>query len=698
MYPTENEIITEEKVRNTLLSIKLAPVICLAGPSGNGKSTIISYLLSKESNKLFSKNIGDASQTSLIRTKLYINDSVPMGYVYIKGIRRRYSMDYQFQVLKFLQSKLYKERDELEEFELKEEDLKDIFNPVDKSYHMANYIYEAGIDLSDLIDILNELANSIINITGDVSLIKEAKDMLNKLKASKKTVKLQECFERIVEERFNKEQDFINKIDEWFAKIEVKIESDFHDKWIIKDKYIWFGEEKSNELKKLMNAIYNKNSVFSIVFEELQYVVAPTDDFKRAYINFYKTTFPAKPLRICILDTPGITQTGSTEKIIRDEIENILSLPMDALLFLCASNEHDTVYQYCIEALLSNEKLLSTKPVTVCRTKLDIIIRNKLININREETGSNDLKNEVLDKFLKKAYEQFINEFINEENLRFKENTIGDNKLKTDKAISYVSLAPDVTEKYKIVLPDVFDEKRIFNIILDLSLAIDKKYAINGFVKIGRKNMDKSPIHVTCNSAMVHNLVSNLCAKNQQQNTQYTQYLLKKDGTEYYFATRSINTFSRKHRSGNGHDTHAEVYDNFKLYVVQMVQRWINEYFYNTNVSNISNLYNIDFDNMVCKDDQDEQVAKNNMIKSGNITFTNDLTEVVHSVATAICYNAMADEFNACYALNTAQCGFKRMLKLFSAKFSDQSYLYQAIEHCMSAEIENRALRTCIVE
>lgn len=692
MNQTGENTICEEMVRNTLISIKLAPTICLAGPSGNGKSTAMSFLLPEDSNKHFSKNIGDSSQTSLIRTKVYINDSVKKGYVYVKGIKRTDNEDYKFQVQLVITKRLYDSRDELEEFTFTEEDLQDIFNPKDKSYHIANYIKDKQVDVSELVEILNDLCNNIIN--GDISLVKEAKDLLKKLKVEKKSIKLIDCFERVVEQRFNKQDNMLSKIDNWFKELESIINEDFKEDWTIQKENIWYGLESSEELGMLMNKIYNSNSPFSLVFSELQYVVAPTDEMQNIYHEVYKKKFPNKPLRVCILDTPGVTQTGGTQKIIQNEIEKILSLKMDALLFLCASDEKDTIYQYCMQALIDNRRNISSIPVTICRTKLDIIIRNKLVNINREKTGKNVIDDENFKDFLTEAYKQFVTEFIENNNII----NLGDNTDNNNKPIECVSLAPDMTQRYKAVLPKEFSERHIIEIILELSLAVDKKYSENGFVKIESRDRNKSAISIRCNKKEIDVLVKKIIYNNIKHHmAQYTKYI-SNNSMQYCFATRSINTFRNKHKLGYGHETHAQVYDNFKLYIIAMLQRWINEFFNDLTDEDISNFYLIDFTNMICKDEDDRKLAEGNMCKASRITFTKDKNMVVNSIARQIGYDGICDELDKCYYGNSPQKGFENILRLFFMKFNDSNYLSDVIEKAISAEILNRVLKTCIID
>ena len=120
---------------------------------------------------------------------------------------------------------------------------------------------------------------------------------------------------------------------------------------IIKDKngnvteYIVSGkisETDSGVIGKIVRAVYDENSAYSLVFEEVNYVTAPSSSFTDAYNAYMKNRnlgHLGRRLKINIIDTMGITQVSTEKDDISNEMDKVFQRPTDAYLFLCATNE-----------------------------------------------------------------------------------------------------------------------------------------------------------------------------------------------------------------------------------------------------------------------------------------------------------------------------------------------------------------------
>ena len=155
--------------QNLVKQSEMSTTISIIGPSGSTKSTAQTMILSPNSNRILSGNIGDAAQTSLIDTIIGLTSELDLDEVCIKCTEKKYGTDFQDAVLEAIWSEMYEKRDELEEFEITEELLKTILNPANKSYHAYEFVVENQIDLSDLSDIVGEVVSAIANTPEDLN-------------------------------------------------------------------------------------------------------------------------------------------------------------------------------------------------------------------------------------------------------------------------------------------------------------------------------------------------------------------------------------------------------------------------------------------------------------------------------------------------------------------------------------------------
>lgn len=334
--------------KNLIRQSELSTTISIIGPSGSAKSTAQTMILSPNSNRILSGNIGDAAQTSLIDTFISLTTELELDEVCISCEEKKYGTDFQDSVLEALWNDMYEKRDELDEFEVTEELLKTILNPANKSFHAYDFVVDNEIDVSELSDIIGEMVSAIANNPNDLNDAVNA-EFKERKKIDKKPVKKQ-VFQKMVMERFFANSENLGKLEGWYNTLISSVKSFFGNYWTDDRDIILYGNIAENpRIEEFLKAVYAKNSAFSLAYKSLRYIVRPKDEFIVAYTKRYHVTQNQTfKMSLNILDTIGLTQTGDEKDIIDNAIEENLGKKVDAVLFLCASDVKPTVYQYCI--------------------------------------------------------------------------------------------------------------------------------------------------------------------------------------------------------------------------------------------------------------------------------------------------------------------------------------------------------------
>lgn len=671
-------VLSKEKLKKIMKDILIASTIGIAGPSGNGKSTLFAYLVSPLNNIVLGQNIGDKSQTSLVNTLLALNSSLEVNKVFIKCKRKIIPTHYKKYILREMQEKIYELRDELDEFKIEESSLRRIFNPITKEYHAYKYLIDKNIETEDFLLYLNEMAKFIIEGDEELEHIEDDVNKLYKqLKNKNPKPKKKEIYANEIEKRFYLYNDGdLSFLAKWFTNFENGILMDYHKFWDMEDEYAIFGDISSeSKIKEFMSLVYDRDSVFSLVFSEVIYATRPSDEFIEAYRDYYKlekNSLEDKPLILNILDTRGVTHVSDDKEDITNSIDEILSNNMDAMMFLCAADERETTYETCMNILVS-KKLLKEIPVTLCRTKADIIIQSKLNKIYRVETGKNEIPQNEIKSYTERAFLEFKDEYINPKQWKNKENTIGFNKNNSNPIVEYLALSPNTTRDLKIILGNELEENKLFNILLNLNTAVEKYYASNGLYRVHQLDNSIPAISINFDRMKVLKISNDLVKQNHiHKNGQYYKY---KTDADYH--GNSINSFYYKHINGNGHETRALVYANFRIFIKNMIAGWLRK-------EDIFCL-NLDFSNMIVVTGHEDYRERINNDLRGFLH--NNKEPIIMRLSKKISYDFLQSDFHKCYDWVSLQTGFFNSLELFSTKFSDINYWSNCIEKGLRDEI-----------
>ncbi len=670
----------EAEVKSFLMKQESAPTIQLFGPTKSAKSTAITELLCPASNKLLGYNVGEDAQTTLIRLVLMLNQRLSKTQVIVKCVPHKNEetmfMIFLTEFMRSMTTILYDKRDELEEFVVDEEFVKRALNPQNRSFHCFDFAQK-----KDMTNKFKMIVSSIVqNVIEEPELLSDKADEEYKQRRKiKKELKKIEVYEELIQMRFHSNEEHRKAIREWFDKLKEALFNEFQNNWhhVIKSEsgkiegYVIcdeINEEDSGIIGQIIRAVYEKESAYSLVFSEVHYVTTPSEQFIEQYELFCKRDNPeqlGRKLKINIIDTMGITQSSTQKEEISSEMDKIFQRESDAYLFLCATNEMPTTYDECIDLLQTKKKSYEKKVFVICRTKADEIIRNKMVNNWRRDTGKNEIEDEQYDTYLRQAFEEFKEQMIrSDKNVRSTEYAIC-NQL----PIEFLCTAPDRSkEMRKVLTGGELESSKIYRILYDIMNRIDSSYGTQGKrLWLYSKDLNHKPLHIKCKA---HELNETICtaliACNMQQRNQYLQY----DKKEVTYHWNSVYCFWDKLRYGNGHETRANVYGSFRLFQKNMVESWLRRMI---PMEDMLNDIEISFE-YLDSDPKTVEDVKTNFPTQFRKMISISWVGILDRVARKLTYDCLQPRLDEIFTQNYYDNAFKISLRYFNEKFSDKEY------------------------
>ncbi len=662
-----------------------ASTIEMFGPTKSTKSTIITELLEASSNKLLGYNVGDVAQTTLVRLVLMLNSRINCGDVIIRCLpykdRETMFLTMLLEIKKELKIAIYEERDDLENFQIDKKLIRNILNPTNRSYHCYEYVNTNAAIYERFVSLIEK---AVLHIINKPKLLSDEADIefKNRRKTNKELKKL-EIYEELIDKRFHSDKTIREALYEWYQEVLDMLLNNFANEWnhIIKDtndnvtEYIISGkisETDSGIIGKIIKAIYDENSAYSLVFEEVNYVTAPSSTFVEAYNEYMKQQGLenlGRKLKINIIDTMGITQVSTEKNDISNEMNKVFQRPTDAYLFLCATNETPSTYDNCISLLLSKQKKYENKVFMICRTKADEILRNTMINNWRKDTGKNVVDDEKYSDYLINAFEEFKHEQLEySPDKRVEEYTICNGL-----PIQFLCTAPDMSKdmREKVFKNGELDSSKIFYILFEIMKQIDKKYVGNSNrMWLYSKDLKHKPLNIVSSATALNTTISNaLVTCNMQQQNQYMQY----DKADIVYHWNSVYCFYDKLRWGEGHETRAAVYGSFKLYLKNMVESWIKKMIPKEDMLRDIEISYDYWDTTEIDNEKSEEMMNwfNNRFRE---LISQNWNEMLSRIAKKLTYDCLQPDLTHIYSSYYYDCAFKKNLKLFNHKFSTNAY------------------------
>lgn len=677
--------------------LEAAPSITASGPSGSGKSLMLMMMQPAFVNRLFSGNVGD-NQTTLIRTRLMLdatmNDNEILVRVKIKPL------DYVLiltHVSDVILETIYEARDDLEEFTVPEDTEHSLLNPRDQAYHFADYVgkCKAGCPTKDeLHDLLAKLIDALIPNLRDAVREKEKETKTAYPKPKKK-----EIYEMVIQERLT---NFdlaapMNNVVDWFERLHSFIQNEIMEncEWLYDDQIYAVidgiiddnknattsHEMIENPIEALIRSTYDKKSAYSLVLDELAYCVRPSAAFLSSFeANFHQEASLGKVLRLNILDTPGLTQTGESLDVMQDTMQRNLGLKTDAFLFLCGADARKTVYDNF--KVLLNQKEIKEKmnglPVKILRTRADFRVYSRMKEICMEAEGDLSLLKENAVKYAKKAFDELVKE--NEEDSKEWTHILGINtqlELISLDSVQLESLVGNVMKEMKLT------NKFLYDALFDIVRQVNESHMPDskGLRYLQVKDIAKPALTIKMNTdvEVMLNLFGEtmvaLNARDSQNN--YFQYESKRKT----YHGRSVYTHKRKLEYGSGHETRAVIYENFVLHLRSMVQKWLSVFFTNRALN-----LQISFDNIA--DSESKRQAEKEAADVLMEVFLKHLPQIYFRMAKWFTYEGMRTEVEDIYKTEwAADPAFRKHMRIIMTKFSNREYWSRGLEYQIKLEL-----------
>ncbi|TLS48226.1 GTPase domain-containing protein [Paenibacillus antri] len=433
-------------------------------------------------------------------------------------------------------------------------------------------------------------------------------------------------------------------------------------------------------MENLIQRTYDPDSPYSLVVEELAYAVKPSNDFIEAFKEVYpESEYPGKTLKVNILDTPGLTQVGEEKSDIEDALNRVLAKRYDAVLFLCRADERPTIYDICMDLLVSHNKKLEDIPLKILRTRADIVLYEKMKKDRMIEEGdTNFVKGPQTDAYAQAAYHAYLGDLKQEEDRLSKE--LGDTNL-----VDFVSLDLHTLNS----LTDFFAEKsftkeKLYRTLLSLSREVNNAYMPPLAGRLWLQGI--SPLKPVLESKMdgyMDQMLDDFGSHMVNLNTKEGDgmYLNFADSSKVFHG-RSVSTFYFNHKIGVGHETRANVYANFKVHIRRMIQKWMTSFFQDWSMH-----FEISFDNL--KQTEAGKQALNEAPKLLVEIFNKQKPQIISRIAKALSYDAFRTEMEEKYYFNSWNKGFHENLELFNVKFSDCEYWRLQMRKYLKEELDN---------
>lgn len=664
-----------------------APTIEVTGPSGSAKSSTFTVVLPNSSNRLLARNVG-IKQTSLIYTLLMLNEKLMPDRVLIRVKTKDFDpLLIKAELTETLIEFIYLNRDDLEEVEVEEMFLKSILDPKNRAYHYYNYVKknnEAHVEGFPSLDTLQEKIQDLYLMVTD-GLREEVREREKEGKPLHPKPKKRDFYEKVINERLNDRLEVeIKSIYRWFEQLYTFIKNEIlemcNQQKLDENHIVLDGVVGTDQVENLIQQTYDLASPYSLVVEELAYAVKPSDDFLEAFKKVYpESDYPGKLLKINILDTPGLTQVGEEKADIEDALNRVLAKRYDAVLFLCSADERPTIYDICMDLLVSHKKKLEDVPMKILRTRADIVLYEKMKKDRMIEEGdTNFVKGSQTDFYAQSAYQSYMAE-LKQEGERLAEELGGSN------LVDFVSLDLHTLNS----LTDFFAEKKfakekLYHTLLSLSREVYDAYMPPLAGRLWLQGT--TPLRPVLESDMdgyMEQTLDNLSSHMVNMNTTegFAMYLRFADSSKVFHG-RSVTTYLFNHRDGVGHETRANVYSNFKVHIRSMIQKWMTSFFQNWSMH-----FDISFENL--KQTEAGKQALNEAPKLLMDIFNKQKPQIISRVAKALSYDALRAEMEEKYYFTSWNNGFQENMRLFNEKFSDRDFWSVWMRKYLKEELDN---------
>ena len=187
--------------------------------------------------------------------------------------------------------------------------------------------------------------------------------------------------------------------------------------------------------------------------------------------------------------------------------------------------------------------------------------------------------------------------------------------------------------------------------------------------------LTKLPVRVEFTGEhLIKTIALALVTCNAKTGNQYRQYIPTSD---VIYHGRSVNCFKKKLSYGEGHATNANVYADFKLFLPQMVNRWLKDVI----PPELFGCFSLDYRNLASELAESEKETLSNKFSSA---MRNNREQLLRRCSESLSYSSLAEDFEDCYYSGYSWSdSFRNSLSVISGKFSDENYWAQSLQNAL---------------
>lgn len=560
------------------------PTICVIGPTGAGKTTLIYSILNHRLVGIIQVGIGEKKQTTIIPTNFICDERIEKeNQVALKICMKQFAAkDVHYNVIAQL-ADLYNDKDiDNDEWadNLDEEFIEKVFEPDDKAYHLKELV--PLININNMRSVLLPLLEAADKTEPSFAdRVTEKKKMYPKPSKKPMAEIRRMVFEDIIEGLGDKSPIWLDYY-EWLNNIGSIVKESLIDvlgESPTKDKIYEFDLEDSGvdtDGARVLQELFNPYKAYSLVIEEMTLISRPRKELIELNSEDY-------PLRFCLKDTMGLNQLNNGETYIKEALDVALSTIPDSIMLLLNLEERDKTLSESCDAIGKKLKDASKLdvPVRILLTKADRIIESK-INANKQAVSIQltDYDRHILtaikevEDLSKRYYDLFPEQKVDWLSLRYHEEKIDPIQLSLKKLESDQIRRFTPEGLYSSVYSAIEDtQKRI--------LPQGIKYPV--FVSVIDENVPA--ISFTVNDKLLETEVGDIQNKLVLDKALVNGYQIT-DSTRIH--GRSVVCYYNNLRQGRGYTTRAKVYGNFSINMKGMLFKLLSQY-----IPEFMTLYNI---------------------------------------------------------------------------------------------------------
>lgn len=553
---------------------KSIPTICVTGPAGSGKTTLICSILNPQLMRVLQIGIGGGKQTVDIPINFICDERVEKeNQVALKVCMKQFAAkDVHYNVMQKL-ADLYNDKDiDNDEWvaNLNEKFIETVFEPDDGDYHLKELVPVIDIDnmrnaLLPLLEAVDKTEPSFLD------QVVEKKKMYPKSSKKPMAEIRRMVFEDIIE-GLGDNSTIWQKYYDWITGIGGIVKDRLIDvlgEVPIKDKIYEFdlGEHGiKTDGERVLQELFNPYKAYSLIIDEITLISRPREELTELGSEDC-------PLRFCLKTAMGHNQLEGGKTPIKEALDKALSTIPDSIMLLLDLEERDeALSENCtaIEKKLKEASKLNI-PVRILLTKADRVIESN-INVNKQGASIQltDYDNHILEAIkrvedlAKYYYDLFPGHDVNWLSFRYREEKIDPIQLSLKK------LGSDQIHK--------FTPEGLYNLVISTIEDAQKRVLPQGVkypTAVSVIDEDLPAISFTVNESLLTTELSDIQNRLITDKALINGYQITDHAR---IQGRSVVCYYNNLKQGRGYTTRAKVYGNFSINMKGMLFNLFSQY------------------------------------------------------------------------------------------------------------------------